>query len=76
MDDLLPALLDRIRQVMAVDNAAILLAARGEETLTLSLAQGAEEQAYRPGAYPFRGRRSGTHRRDARAVIVDDLRDG
>src|SRR4029077_5335709 len=43
IDHLLPALLARIRQVMAVDNAALLLAAPGEETLTLALAQGPEE---------------------------------
>jgi PAS domain S-box-containing protein len=74
MDDLLPALLARIRQVMAVDNAALLLAAPGEETLTLALAQGAEEQLTGQVHIPFGEGVAGRIAATRSPLIVDDLR--
>jgi PAS domain S-box-containing protein len=74
MDDLLPALLARIRQVMAVDNAALLLAAPGEETLTLTLAQGAEERLTGQVRIPFGEGVAGRIAATRAPLIVDDLR--
>jgi PAS domain S-box-containing protein len=74
MDDLLPALLARVRQVMAVDNAALLLAAPGEETLTLSLAQGAEERLTGQVRIPFGEGVAGRIAATRASLIVDDLR--
>jgi PAS domain S-box-containing protein len=74
MDDLLPALLARVRQVMGVDNAALLLAAPGEQTLTLSLAQGAEEQLTGQVRIPFGEGVAGRIAATRASLIVDDLR--
>jgi PAS domain S-box-containing protein len=74
MDDLLPALLERIRQVMAVDNAAILLAAPGEETLTLTIAQGTEERVAGQVRIPFGEGVAGRIAATRAPVVVDDLR--
>ncbi|HEY7020068.1 MAG TPA: PAS domain-containing sensor histidine kinase [Ktedonobacterales bacterium] len=74
MDDLLPALLARVRQVMAVDNAALLLAAPGEETLTLTLAQGAEERLTGQVRIPFGEGVAGRIAATRAPLIVDDLR--
>ena len=74
MDDLLPALLARIRQVMAVDNVALLLAAPGEETLTLTLAQGAEELLTGQVRIPFGEGVAGRIAATRTPLIVDDLR--
>jgi PAS domain S-box-containing protein len=74
-EELLPALLDRIRQVMAVDNAAILLAHRGEQTLTLSTAQGVEESLTGQVSIPFGEGIAGRIAATQAPVIVDDLRE-
>ena len=74
MDNLLPALLARVRQVMAVDNAALLLAAPGEVTLTLTLAQGAEERLTGQVRIPFGEGVAGRIAATRAPLIVDDLR--
>jgi signal transduction histidine kinase len=74
MDDLLPALLARVRQVMAVDNAALLLAVPGEETLMLTLAQGAEERLTGQVRIPFGEGVAGRIAATRAPLIVDDLR--
>ena len=74
IDDLLPALLDRVRQVMAVDNAAVLLATPGEETLTLSLAQGAEGRLTGQVRIPFGKGVAGRIAATREPIIVNDLR--
>ncbi len=75
LEELLPALLDRIRQVMAVDNAAILLAHSGEQTLTLSTAQGLEENLTGQVSIPFGEGIAGRIAATQAPVIVDDLRE-
>jgi PAS domain S-box-containing protein len=74
MDDLLPALLERIRQVMAVDNVAILLASHDEDVLTLTMAQGAEAQLTGQVCIPFGEGVAGRIAATRAPVIVDDLR--
>jgi PAS domain S-box-containing protein len=74
MDDLLPLLLDRIRQVMGVDNAAILLVAPGEDVLALTTAQGSEERLAGQLRIPFGEGVAGRIAVARAPVIVDDLR--
>jgi PAS domain S-box-containing protein len=73
MDDLLPALLDRIRKVMAVDNVAILLAAPGADVLTLTTAQGVEEPLAGQLRIPFGAGIAGRIAATQSPVVVDDL---
>jgi len=74
MDDLLPALLDRIRQVMAVDNVAILLASPGDEALTLTMAQGPEGRLAGHARIAFGEGVAGRIAATREPVVVDDLR--
>jgi PAS domain S-box-containing protein len=74
MDELLPALLDRIRQVMTVDNVAILLATPGEEALTLTMAQGAEKRVTGQMRIAFGEGVAGRIAATREPVVVDDLR--
>jgi PAS domain S-box-containing protein len=73
MEDLLPALLERIRQVMSVDNVAILLAAPNEETLTLTTAQGVEERLTGRLRVAFGTGIAGRIAASRAPIIVDDL---
>jgi PAS domain S-box-containing protein len=72
--DLLPTLLDQIRQVMAVDNVAILLVNRSDQTLTLAAAQGAEEDLTDQVRIPIGEGVAGRIAATQAPLIVDDLR--
>jgi signal transduction histidine kinase len=73
LHDLLRELLGRIREAMAVDNAAILLTTEDGKDLTVYAARGPEEQVTGKGRVPFGRGVAGTIAAAAKPLIIDDL---
>jgi signal transduction histidine kinase len=73
LHDLLRELLGRIRQAMAVDNAAILLMTEDGKDLTVYAARGPEEQVTGKVRVPFGRGVAGTIAAAAKPRIIDDL---
>ncbi|HEV2457313.1 MAG TPA: GAF domain-containing protein, partial [Ktedonobacterales bacterium] len=73
LHDLLRELLGRIRQAMAVDNAAILLMTEDGKDLTVYAARGPEEQVTGKVRVPFGRGVAGTIAAAAKPLIIDDL---
>jgi signal transduction histidine kinase len=73
LHDLLRELLGRIREAMAVDNAAILLMTEDGKNLTVYAARGPEEQVTGKVRVPFGRGVAGTIAARAQPRIIDDL---
>jgi PAS domain S-box-containing protein len=73
LDDLLPALLERVQEALSVDNAAVLLLDPAGQTLTMRVVRGPEEavagQVHVPVGQGFAGRIAETRE----PLVVDDL---
>jgi PAS domain S-box-containing protein len=73
LDDLLPALLERVQEVLKVDNAAVLLLDEAGQTLTILVVRGPEEavaaQVRVPLGEGFAGRIAATRE----PLVVDDV---
>jgi PAS domain S-box-containing protein len=73
LDDLLPALLERVQEALSVDNSAVLLLDPAGQTLTMRVVRGPEEavagQVHVPVGQGFAGRIAATRE----PLVVDDL---
>jgi PAS domain S-box-containing protein len=73
LDDLLPALLERVQEALSVDNCAVLLLDPAGHTLTMRVVRGPEEavaaQVHVPMGQGFAGRIAATRE----PLVVDDL---
>jgi PAS domain S-box-containing protein len=76
LDDLLPELLDRVREILGAELASILLADQEQEELVLRAARGLAESGDELRIPIGRGSLAGRVAKDRRPAVIADARDG
>jgi PAS domain S-box-containing protein len=73
LDDLLPALLERVQAVLSVDNAAILMLDEAGQTLTMQVVRGPEEAVAAQVRVPLGEGLAGRIAASREPLVVDDV---